>query len=133
MIRQILVFTLASVLTDTAISSGGESNFNSLVLRSLIRVSLFSVGICLQTNFMMVKTLSMISLGQSVEERMSRNNFYYEYYNEICVKGYHAHSNSLNADTNRILAKHNIPLYLLYSLLHCQGTLRYRTKFTVFF
>ena len=60
--------TLASVLTDTAINSGGESNFNNLVLRSAIKVSLFSVGICLQTNFMMVRTLSMISLGQSVKE-----------------------------------------------------------------
>ena len=62
------LFTLASVLTDVAISSGGESNFNNLVLRSDIKVSLFSEGICLQTNFIIINTRSMISLGHSEQK-----------------------------------------------------------------
>ena len=64
-LEETVVPTLANVLTETAISSGGESNFRSLYRKSDIKVFRLSLGMCLETQLIIVKTLSIISLGQS--------------------------------------------------------------------
>ena len=61
----VLDLTLANVLTETAMSSGGESNLRSLSLRSEIKVSLLSVGMCSLSHFIILRTLSIFSLEHS--------------------------------------------------------------------